>query len=332
MYYSDKIESLKEILSASNIILEDDQVVVDGKTYPIIDDVIILLDPLQYPPIVRNRLRHKELGNSSAIKDFKEDIQFTFGEEWKSFPKVLPEHKQEFMQYFDLIDLSNLKKSRVCDLGCGIGRWSYFLRDKCRELVLVDFSEAIFVARQNLRNSVNAIFFMGDLKRLPFKNDFADFLFCLGVLHHLPTPALDEVRNLRKYSPILLIYLYYAIDNRAFHFRILLVLATIIRKIASMVRNPLFRKSFTWTAAFFFYMPFIWIGKILKPIGLSRYVPLYEGYNGKGIERIAQDVYDRFFTAIEQRFTKKQIMGLKDVFSKVAVSESLPYWHFVCKR
>ena len=79
-------------------------------------------------------------------------------------------------------------------------------------------------------------------------------------------------------------------------------------------------------------MPFIYLGKILKPFGLSNYAPLYEIYNGKSIQRIKQDVYDRFFTRIEQRVTKKQIMTLNDSFQKITVSDHLPYWHFKCEN
>jgi hypothetical protein len=82
----------------------------------------------------------------------------------------------------------------------------------------------------------------------------------------------------------------------------------------------------------FFYLPFIILGSILRPLGKSQLVPLYEAYHGKTLERIRQDVYDRFFTRIEQRFTKKEIMTLKDAFSNVIVSNQLPYWHFLLKR
>lgn len=247
-------------------------------------------------------------------------------------PGILPEHEQEFKQYFDLIDINELRDARVCDIGCGIGRWSYFLKDKCRELILVDFSEAIFMARRNLKDASNVIFFMGEIKRLPFGKDFADFLFCLGVLHHLPTNAIDEVRELKKSAPTLLIYLYYALDNRPFYFRILLATATTLRKVVSKIRNPLFRTLFTWLAMCLFYFPLIWVGGILKPFKLSHYIPLYETYERKSLHRIRQDVYDRFFTRIEQRFTKKQILELKDTFSKVTISDHQPYWHFICQR
>ena len=68
----------------------------------------------------------------------------------------------------------------------------------------------------------------------------------------------------------------------------------------------------------------------MRPFNLSQFVPLYEGYHGKSLARIRQDVFDRFFTNIEQRFSKKQIEKLNDTFGDIVVSENLPYWHFLC--
>jgi len=330
-YYADKLASLRDIFASDALILEQNCLHVEGRRYPIVDDVIILLDIEQYPPTLRRRLGVSSGLEAPAQGVFAEDIQFTFGDEWQTFPEILPEHESEFRQYFDLIDQESLGGSRVCDLGCGIGRWSYFLKDKCRELALVDFSEAIFVARRNLRDCPTALFFMGDLKRLPFCSGFADFLFSLGVLHHLPTDALSEVRNLKKYAPSVLIYLYYSLDNRPAYFRWLLGLVTAVRLVVARIRAPAFRAAFTWLGACFVYLPLVWAGRLLEPVGLARHVPLYEGYKGKTLGRIRQDVYDRFFTRIEQRFSRKQIAMLTDTFAEVTISERWPYWHFLCK-
>jgi SAM-dependent methyltransferase len=330
MYYADKLQSLKDIFGTSQVRQEADRLIVNGRVYPIIDDVIILLDPFQYTDGLKKRIEGVN-PEATKVSDFAKDIQFTFGEEWQKFPRILPEHKNEFALYFDLVDILRLKDSRVCDLGCGIGRWSYFLKDRCRELVLVDFSEAIFVARFNLRECNRALFFMGDLKRLPFKDNYADFLFCIGVLHHLPTNALEEVRKLKNYAPTLLIYLYYTLDNRPLIFRALLSFVTIIRKFLSKIRNQGLRIFFTELFAILLYYPLIGLGKIFNIFGLGRYVPLYEAYNGKTLKRIRQDVYDRFFTRIEQRFSRNEILALKDTFKNVTVSEALPFWHFLCK-
>ncbi|MBI5779620.1 MAG: class I SAM-dependent methyltransferase [Planctomycetes bacterium] len=332
MYYSNKIETLKDIFDSKKLEVAEGRLIVDGSVYPIVDDVIILLESSRYPDTLKKRMQITAGKTNRMPLEFAEDIQFTFGEEWQRFPKILPEHEQEFLQYFNLIDLSGLADSRVCDLGCGIGRWSYFLKDKCRELVLVDFSESIFVARRNLKDAKNSLFFMGDLRRLPFRDNFSDILFCLGVLHHLPTNSLDEIRTLKKYAPVLLVYLYYALDNKPIHFHILLFITTALRKAVARIRNPILRSSFTWVATILIYLPLIWLGKLSHPFGLSQFIPLYDAYNKKSIARINQDVYDRFFTRIEQRFSKKQILALRDSFNEVTVSDKLPYWHFVCKK
>ena len=74
------------------------------------------------------------------------------------------------------------------------------------------------------------------------------------------------------------------------------------------------------------------LGNLMRPLGLSGRIPLYESYHGKSHQRIQQDVYDRFFTPIEQRFSREQILELNDSFSRIEVSERWPFWHFVCQR
>lgn len=326
-----KLASLKDLFGTDDLSLEKDALRVGNRRYPILEDVIILLDPVQYTSDVRKRLALRA-GAAANLKEFAEDVQFTFGSEWTEYDRILPEHEKEFEQYFDLVDLASLAGRRVCDLGCGIGRWSYFLKGRCRERVLVDFSDAIFTARRNLEDSDDCLFFMADLKRLPFREGFADFLFSLGVLHHLPTPCLEETRKLRRYAPRLLIFLYYALDNRPFYFRWILRAVTRVRVAVSKIRSRAFRKAFSIAGTFFVYLPLVFLGKSLQVLfGAGSAVPLYDAYHDKGFARIEQDVYDRFFTRIEQRVTRAEILTLTDTFRKVEVSTHLPYWHFTAE-
>lgn len=315
MYYQSKLDSLRDLFGTPDVTVEPDAIRVAGKRYAVVDDVILLSEEAPRDP-----------------KAFAEDIQYTFGEEWTTYSHILPEHKKEFDGYFDLVDRKSLANARVCDIGCGMGRWSYFAKDFCKEIVLVDFSNAIFMARKNLDLASNALFFKCDLKRLPFRNDFADFLFCLGVLHHLPTSCLNEVRALKRYAPRLLIFLYYALDNRPWYFRALLKLVTAIRLLVSRVRGRFFRKVFSWSGTWLVYMPLVNLGALFQIAGLGRFIPLYDYYHDKSLHRIEQDVYDRFFTRIEQRVTRQEILDLKDTYKRITVSENFPYWHFLCER
>lgn len=324
------LEWLSDIFGTSNVQLSDDSVVVAGTSYPIVEGVIVLLDPAQYTPALRRRLKMRTPALVPGA-DYAPDIQDTFGAEWEEFAQVLPEHRAEFEDYFDLVPLASLEGKTVCDLGCGIGRWSHFLAGHCERLILVDFSDAIFVARRNLAGVPGALFFMADLTRLPFRDSFADFLFCVGVLHHLPVPALDAVRGLKRCAPRLLIYLYYALDNRPAHFRVLLAAVTAVRGLTSRLRGARLRGVLSWLGAVLVYAPLIALGGLLSRVGLGRVVPLQDSYRGKSLGRIRQDVYDRFFTRIEQRFSRAEIRTLEDTFSEVVISDRLPYWHFLCR-
>jgi SAM-dependent methyltransferase len=332
-YYDDKLHSLADIFGASSIELKRRSIEIDGHTYPVVDDVIVALDPQRIPASLRARLGGAGTQSSAQRGGaFSADVQSTFGAEWEAFPDLLPEHEDEFARYFDLVNLESLTEIRIADLGCGNGRWSYFLEPRCRELVLVDFSEAIFVARRNLRHSSKSIFILADVTQLPFRSGFAELVVCLGVLHHLPVHALDAVRSLARFAPRLLIYLYYALDNRQRHYRLLLDAVTVVRKITSRLRSPGLRRALSWVGTLGLYCPLIAAGTLMGRIGAQRLVPLHDSYRGKSLRRIQQDVYDRFFTSIEQRFTRAEIQSLQDTFQQVVVSDGLPYWHFVCEK
>jgi SAM-dependent methyltransferase len=330
-YYADKIESLADIFDAGGIEVSNDELIVDGRAYPIIDDIIILLDPAQYPESLKARLTSG--AGSSSVERYAPEIQMHYGKFWKEWNGLLPYHEREFAEYFDLVDLRSLDHKRVCDLGCGMGRWSYMLlqRVQVREAVLVDFSEAIFTARRLLAGSPNVLFFMGDITRLPFRRGFTDFIMALGVLHHLPVDCLEVVRQLKHYAPRLLIYLYYALDNKPCYYRWLLQLYTPLRLRLWQVRSDRFRVAFSWFGLLFFYLPFIGLGYALKPFGLSKYVPLFEEHHWAGLEGMRHSVYDRFFTHIEQRVTHAQIAELSDTFARVTIADGQAYWHFLCE-
>jgi SAM-dependent methyltransferase len=323
MYYADKTQLLGRLFGAPVEVAGNDLVVGDQR-YPVIDDVIVTL-PQEHRP--------SPPGATAATGEFAPDVQRSFGAEWREYSEILPEHQAEFDAYFDLVELDALRDDVVADLGCGMGRWSHFVAPTCANIVLVDFSDAIFVARRNLGDAPNAIFVMADVNALPFADDAFDFAFSLGVLHHLPVGALDAVRKLRRVSPRLLVYLYYALDNRPRYFRALLGAVSVVRRRTARITNERLRRGITNAITLGVYRPFVGIGKLAKRLGIRAHVPLADTYTGKSTGRIRQDVYDRFFTSIEQRYTRKEIVDeLSEQFTRLEVSPGLPYWHFLCER
>lgn len=321
-----KLTTLMDIFGTTDLDLSAEQLRVRDKVYPIIDGVIILLPRDKWPTGMG------AAASTGGHADYAPDIQQGFGAQWQAFPHVIEDHEAAFHQYFDLVDLDKLREKRVIDLGCGMGRWSHYLASYCRELILVDFSEAIFVARENLGDRPKTLFFMGDVLDLPFRRGAADFAFSLGVLHHTPLPALDAVRRVGDLAPVISVYLYYALDNRPFHFHVLLRVVDPIRRFLCRIKNPRTRRSISFALALGIYKPLVGLGWLLQPLKMSHHVPLYEGYHQKSLQYIRQDAYDRFFTSIERRVTRKEILQLKDYFDSIEVSDSPPYWHFLARR
>lgn len=72
----------------------------------------------------------------------------------------------------------------VLDAGCGPGRYLDLVARSGAQVVGVDLSLAIDVARENFQNDPNVHLLQADLLRLPFPPRTFDFVFSIGVLHH----------------------------------------------------------------------------------------------------------------------------------------------------
>lgn len=320
-YYADKLDQLTRLFGQP-VRLTDSAVEVAGRSYPVRDDVILTLPDNHLPA---------GLGASSREGEYAPEVQATFGDQWQRFSEVTDEHRAEFQQYFDLVDLQGLRESTVIDLGCGSGRYAACMAPWVKTLVVVDFSEAIFVARENLRDHDHAIFVMGDVLDLPFAGDAADLAYSLGVLHHLPVPALDATRRLLPLADRLLVYLYYALDNRPWYFRRILGVADALRLRLCRLRSPVLRAAAVWMITVVAYWPASRAGSLLPTRWRAR-VPLAEFYAGKSLRRLRQDAHDRFLTPVEQRVSREDIRSLADGTHSVSISEGLPYWHFLVVR
>ncbi len=314
MYYA-KLSTELETLFGATVTVGVESIAIGDRIYPIIDDVIILTD-------------------SDAAEPGKKQVIDSFGREWESFSDRKPEHEKEFDDYFDLIDLRALEGKICADFGCGMGRWSQILLEQVelQTLVAVDYSDAIFVARANLRNQQNIIFIKADLETISFEADVFDFSYCLGVLHHIPNGIETAAKNIASCSKEHLCYLYYDFENRGVAFRTLFKLANLIRLVTARIRSEGLRVALSHILTIFAYYPFVLVAGLAKRLGLDNSaIPLFY-YAGYSYERIRQDAYDRFFTPVELRFSRQRINDIfRRLYSSVTISENLPYWHFLCR-
>lgn len=117
-----------------------------------------------------------------------------FGWEWQEFSELhdLATYEAQFLDWIKPIQPDFFQGKVVVDAGCGMGRFS--LVSSCfgaKTVLAIDASDSVEAARNNARAFPNLHVIQGDINRLPLRKGEAadiDFIFSIGVLHHLDDP------------------------------------------------------------------------------------------------------------------------------------------------
>ncbi|MFH0854451.1 MAG: class I SAM-dependent methyltransferase [bacterium] len=80
---------------------------------------------------------------------------------------------------------------RILDVGCGNGRLSELFSDKELNYFGIDNSEKL-IEEAKKKLEIRANFIIGDVLELPFRENEFDIIFCIAVLHHIPSKALRK--------------------------------------------------------------------------------------------------------------------------------------------
>lgn len=263
----------------------------------------------------------------------------SFGEEWEKFNYFSPsEIENAGKQYFDIVDEGVLNEnSIVLDAGCGSGRWSRYVAQKVKFIEAMDPSKAIFYAKKNNLDLNNVRFIHAGIENIPFEDESFDFIFSLGVLHHIPdtNKALSELIKKLKIGGSCLIYLYYKFDNKNSFYKFLFYPVNLLRKFIS--KRPKRIKFFLCDSiAILIYLPLKLLTNLIKYLFKSDFykiIPL-SYYHDKSFNIIRNDSLDRFGTPLEQRFSKDEIrkMLVDNGAKEIIFSNSEPYWHVLFKK
>ena len=264
-----------------------------------------------------------------------------FGREWATFRQgedlTAAERAKIFDDYFGIFPWAALPRDAVgIDVGCGSGRWAMLVAPRVKHLHVLDASAlALETARQNLSGAPNVSFQLAGVDSIPLPDNSLDFAYSLGVLHHVPDTAgaiRDVARKLKPGAP-LLIYLYYAFDNRPAWYRAVWRISAGIRLVISRLPHVL-RLGLSQLIAVAIYWPLARMARALDKLGwLPRSWPLAY-YRDKSFYVMRTDAFDRFCTRLEQRFTRTQIEAMlrSAGFAGIRFSESEPYWCAVATK
>jgi len=134
-----------------------------------------------------------------------------FGHSWNIFSEMLPVHEEQFLRWTTGLEKSDWREKTFLDVGCGIGRNSYWpFSYDAKSSLSIDIDErTLAAARRNLTQFQGAhienrsAYDIGELDKF-------DIAFSIGVIHHLENPAraLAEMFKAVKPGGTLLVWLY----------------------------------------------------------------------------------------------------------------------------
>ena len=257
-----------------------------------------------------------------------------FSAEWEFFDQstlAAEERLKVFNDYFSIFPWDTLPEGpEGFDFGCGSGRWAFLVSEKAGRLHCLDASEkALNVARNNLSTRLNITYHLVGGDAIPLPDNYQDFGYSLGVLHHIPdtSAALQAcVMKLKSGAPFL-VYLYYAFDNRSVAYRYVWKLSDTVRRLVCQLPETI-RRYVTDILALTVYYPLARLSALLHLIGINVDSLPLSYYKNLSLYTMRTDALDRFGTRLEQRFTRAQIeqMMAKAGLKNIKFSDLHPYW------
>jgi SAM-dependent methyltransferase len=255
---------------------------------------------------------------SVASEETARRTQESFGYEWTHFNNWRHSGETNFADYFRGVDLAGLKEKVVLDAGCGMGRHAREMARFAGQVVAVDFSRAIEQAARNTAELGNVDCIQADLLNLPFGDSSFDFVYSLGVLHHLEDTerALASLVRKLKRGGKLRIYLYW---KRAGWTGWLLKAVTLMRRLTTRMPFAALRIS-CWCLSACLFACVICPYRILAMLGAQFHVkwPLFV-YTKYPFNVLYNDQFDRFSAPLEKRYGPDEVTklleaaGLKEV-------------------
>ncbi|MBT3888503.1 MAG: class I SAM-dependent methyltransferase [Nitrosomonadaceae bacterium] len=257
----------------------------------------------------------------------------SFGDEWSRYDQSsmsYSEASEIFMEYFSIFPWDMLPSNPVgFDMGCGSGRWAKFVAPKVGRLNCIDPSSALDIARRNLIDFKNVEYIKASVSESGIPINSQDFGYSLGVLHHVPDTesAINSCVSILKSGAPLLVYLYYAFDNRGWVYRLLWRASDLVRRIICKLPSR-FKHLVTDVIAAIVYFPLARLSLLLDKVGINAVsIPLFF-YRNHSFYTMRTDSRDRFGTPLEQRFTKQQIKSYMERSGLIDIkfSDNAPYW------
>lgn len=271
-------------------------------SYPIVDGI-----PRMLAPNLREALAGQVAATGTDAKQV--ETALSFGYEWHRFPEMYAEWERQFLDYMQPHGPEFFRGKKVLDAGCGNGRFAYYAGKYGAEVWAIDLGPAVEVARRNTE-SVGANVVQADLHNPPFALESFDFIYSIGVLHHLPDPEVAFRNLLRFLKPggEVQIYLYWKPESRPIKALLLSGIAGARALTTRLPHKAVYALAYPAAAGAFLF--FVWPYRIMKRLPpferLAEELPMKQ-YASFPFRVCVNDQLDRLSAPIENRYTRSDV-------------------------
>ncbi len=256
---------------------------------------------------------------TGGLDEAAERTRQSFGYEWTHFSDWTASGATNFADYFGDLSLESLAGLHVLDAGCGMGRHARMMAPHVGRLLAMDFSAAIDQAARTLAECRHVTCIQADLTRPPLAEASFDYVYSLGVLHHLDdtAAALSGLVRLVKPGGRVRVYLYWQPEGWRGR---LLALVNALRPLTTRLPFPVL-KAFCYVLSVGLWVGVILPYRLLLAAGIDsvRCLPLVQ-YAKYPFTILYNDQFDRFSAPIEKRYRAGEVKKLLEQCGLESVS------------
>jgi SAM-dependent methyltransferase len=231
-----------------------------------------------------------------------------FGYEWAEYAEINSEHEVQFRRWTPFFQPEDWKGKTVLDVGCGMGRNSYWpLTYGAASVTAIDVDDRTLAsARSTLARFDNAEVRKASAYAIGTRAHY-DIVFSIGVIHHLEDPdrALAQMRKAAKPGGQVLIWVY-GLENNEW-----------IVRYFDPLRKALFAKLPVGVVHHLSIYPSAALWAVLR-LGLSR-IEYFRLIRTFGYRHLRAIVFDQMLPKIARYWSRQEVetlmrnAGLQDV-------------------